>query len=112
MVRSSLMRKAWLPALLLVGCGLRGPGAEEELTLEVAPQTVACSGEAPQRCLLVRRPGEDEWTRFYDPIAGFTHEEGFRYTIVVLRRRLEATPADASSFEYRLLRILSKEPAG
>ena len=100
-----------LSALFMGGCGLLSSPEADVLILEVAPQTVECLGERVQRCLQVRRSAEEEWTNFFDPIEGFVHEEGFLYTIEVERRRVPDPPADASSFEYRLLRILSKEPA-
>ena len=94
---------------LLGACAAVGPAQADVLVLEVGPQTVACTGEAPQRCLRVRRPGESEWTNFYDPIEGFTHEAGVRYRIEVERTRVPHPPADASSFRYRLLRVLERE---
>lgn len=84
---------------------------EEVLVLEVAAETVACVGEMEQRCLRVRAPGDDSWRNFYAPIEGFEHEEGVAYTIEVARREVEDPPQDASSYAYRLLRILEREPA-
>lgn len=101
----------WLPALLFTVCGAPGPASQEILTLEVAPRTVECTGEAPQRCLLVREGADDEWTAFYDRIEGFTYEEGFHYRIRVQRRRIPNPAADASSFEHRLLEVVSQTPA-
>jgi hypothetical protein len=58
----------------------------------------------------VRDPSETEWRNFYDAIEGFTHEAGYRYLIEVSRRPVADPPADGSSFTYRLLRILEREP--
>jgi hypothetical protein len=82
----------------------------EVVTLEVGPETVECVGEAVQRCLRVREHPGDAWRNFYDPIQGFTHEEGFLYRLSVLRERVSDPVADQSSFSWRLLRVLSKEP--
>jgi hypothetical protein len=95
----------------IVGCGARHPSAAEVLTLEVGPQTVACTGEAPQRCLRVRRTPDAPWTNFYGTIQGFTHEEGYLYRLEVDRQRVARPPADGSAYRYRLLRILSKTRA-
>lgn len=99
-------------ALIVSGCASSVSPDEDVLVLEVAPETVECTGEATGRCLQVRYSGSGEWTRFYDSIEGFTHEEGVRYRIEVLRRRVPDPPADGSSFRYRLLRVLEREPAG
>jgi len=82
---------------------------EEILVLEVAPDSVACVGEAVGRCIQVRNPGEAEWRKFYDPIAGFRHEAGIRYTLQVGRRQVIDPPADGSAWTYRLIRIIALE---
>ena len=86
-------------------------GEEEVIVLEVAPERQPCQGEMQDLCLQVRRPGEEEWRNFFDPIEGFDYEPGSSYTIEVRRRRVSTPPADGSSFEYELLEILRKEPA-
>ena len=98
--------------LLLAGCASSVSPDEEVIVLDVAAETVECRGEATQRCLRVRRSGEEAWTNFYDRIEGFTHEEGVRYRLEVIRRRVPAPPADGSSFRYTLLRVLEREPTG
>jgi hypothetical protein len=98
----------WLAVAPLGGCA-SALQPQAVLTLEVAAHTVACTGEAPQRCLLVRREPTDEWSNFYDHIEGFVYEEGYRWRIEVERRRVPNPASDASSYAYRLLRVLSKE---
>jgi hypothetical protein len=102
-----------LAALLavLAGCGLTDPPARDRLTLHVAPHTAECVGAAQGRCLLVREEPRAEWSLFHDPIAGFSHEPGFAYTLRVERRRVPDPPADGSAYEYRLLRILARDAA-
>lgn len=95
---------------VLVGCGLTGPDPDEIVVFEIGPTTVDCMGEFPQRCMLVRSDPSEEWSFFYGPIEGFTHEEGFLFRVEVLRRKVQNPPADGSSLEYRLIRILSREP--
>ena len=97
------------------GCIVSSPaavvGQEQVLVLEIAPDRVPCVGEMAGRCLQVRAPGETEWRTFYDPIEGFQHEEGVRYTLEVGRRSVPNPPADGSAYAYRLLRVIEREPA-
>jgi len=83
---------------------------ETILVYEVAAETVTCQGEAVQQCLQVRAPGTDAWLLFYDPIEGFQHEDGVSYTLEVARRNVPNPPADGSSFAYRLLRVIDRDP--
>lgn len=109
-------RLLWCSALLVLlgGCGILAPDDVDTLTLYVGPTTVDCVGVGPQRCLLVREKPEEEWRYFYGGILGFTHEPGYSYVLRVERRRVANPPADGSSLEYRLRRILSRAaaPAG
>jgi heat shock protein HslJ len=105
---------AGLVWILAGSCGASGPSASahgEVRTLEIAPTTVECVGESVGRCLRVREVPEGEWRTFYSAIEGFTHEEGVRYTVDVLRSERANPPADASRYTYRLLRVISREPA-
>jgi hypothetical protein len=99
----------------LAACGVSAPAAveaqEEILVLEVAPDSVPCVGEMVGHCIQVRSPGEEAWRKFYDPIEGFEHEVGFHYTLRVARRDVPNPPADGSAYAYRLLGVISKEPA-
>ncbi len=104
----------WMPSLLLGVCGapVASPAHEEEiLILDVAPNSVPCTAEGPQRCLRVREVGLERWTYFYDPIRGFDFEEGFRYRLEIAKRTIPNPLADATNAEYRLIRILSREAA-
>jgi len=100
-----------LSALTAGGCGSLATLEPDVLILEVGPETVECVGEMVQRCLRVRLAPDEAWKNFYDPIEGFEYEEGFLYRIEVERSHVPKPLADASSYEYRLLRIISKEPA-
>jgi hypothetical protein len=109
---SLLVRAITIAALaLLSACGnLFGPN-ERVVTMDIAPQLVACVGVAPQQCLRVREHPDTAWTLFYTGIEGFQFEPGFEYTIRVAVRRISDPPADGSSLAYRLLSILRKVPA-
>ncbi|MGH7663928.1 MAG: DUF4377 domain-containing protein [Gemmatimonadaceae bacterium] len=113
MSRSFILRSLACTALagILSGCNELGPDPREWLTLYVAPVTVDCVGVAPQRCLLVKEHPNQEWSYFYGTIAGFTYEPGYSYTLWVERRHIRNPPADGSSSEYRLLRILARDAA-
>lgn len=88
------------------------PTATQEqavVTLFVHEQRVDCHGEAPRKCLQVRRDPADEWTYFYDTIEGFEYEESYRYELRVEVSTDKNPPADKSSFSYRLIEVVSKE---
>lgn len=99
-----------LGLLLLAGCTLVGPDADR-LTLYVGPDRVDCAGAAPQQCLLVRERATAPWTLFYDEIEGFIHQEGFSYQLVVERLPVANPPQDGASLRYRLVRVLTRQPA-
>jgi len=93
----------------LSSCGVFDPDEKNQLTLYVAPHTVDCVGVGPQQCLLVKEHPAEAWRNFYNGITGFTYEPGYTYTLLVEWRRIPNPPADGSSREYRLLRILSQD---
>lgn len=81
----------------------------QHITLFVHEQRVDCHGEMPKKCLQVRRDPAEEWTYFYDTIAGFDYEESYRYELRVEVEKDENPPADKSSLSYRLLDVVSKQ---
>ncbi|HEX8693053.1 MAG TPA: DUF4377 domain-containing protein [Longimicrobium sp.] len=100
-------------AVPVAGCENHPFIAEERVTFFIAPQQVDCVGAFPQKCLLVKHRAEEEWTYFYDPIAGFAYEPGFNYEVIVgIRRAPEPIPADAPAYQYRLIHLVAKTPAG
>lgn len=80
-----------------------------EKTLFVRETLADCEGEGPMKCLPVREKETDEWTLFYSEIEGFTHEAGYRYELRVEVKPRANAPADASSLEYRLVKVVAKE---
>ena len=101
--------------LMLLGitsaCDLLEPDGTNQGTLLVGPTTVDCVGAAPQQCLLVKEHEAHEWTYFYGSIAGFTHELGYTYKLLVEWHHTPDPPMDGSSRAYRLVRLLAQEPA-
>lgn len=87
------------------------PGNENQMVFVVGPELVECEGVAPQMCMLVKRPGDEEFGLFYDTIEGFTFEPGYEYELLVLVEPVEDAPADASSLKYTLVEELSRTPA-
>jgi heat shock protein HslJ len=103
--------------LALAACGTTGdaagpsqtpPSGAVYRTLEVAASRVECVGVGPQTCLQVREAPEEGWTRLHDEIAGFEHEPGYAYQIVVKEEAVANPPADASSIRRTLVTVLSK----
>lgn len=80
------------------------------LTLEIDHHLGECVGLDYRLCMLVREPGETDFTFHYDGIRGFEYEWGRRYRVVVTER--DITPvADGSSIERTLDRVVSEEEA-
>jgi hypothetical protein len=57
----------------------------------------------------VREDPQGEWTYFYETIAGFQHDESYRYELRVEVEEVPDPPADGSSRRYRLVELVSKE---
>lgn len=82
----------------------------EFFVMEVAPEQVECVGVAPQLCLKIRLPGDEDFRFYYDAIQYFNFVAGTSYTLLVERIDRQNVPADASSFIYRLVSILRSSP--
>lgn len=76
--------------------------------LSVGPALAPCTGIIETQCLLVKRPGEDQWTFFYDPIEGFDFQPGYNWTLEVRRTEVKNPPADGSSARWELIRIVEQ----
>ena len=74
----------------------------------IGPGLVECEGVAPMMCLQVAYSEDDEYELFYDQIAGFEPVEGTSYVIDVTITEVEDPPADASSLEYTLAKIVEE----
>ena len=103
------MKKTMLLALffLPLGCGLIEPDPEF-LRLFVGPDYTECMTLVPTTCLQVRFDPLGNWENFSDTIEGFEFEQGFYYELRVRRVSIADPPADASSFRWILLEIISK----
>jgi len=79
--------------------------------IDVAPQLVDCVGVAPMKCMKVKEQGQD-WQLFYSHIEGFIFEPGYNYQLEVkVTKKQQPIPADASSLQWTLVKVISKEKA-
>lgn len=88
--------------------------APATITIEVAPALGECTGVGPQQCMLIREmppPENGGWELLYDPIEGFSYEEGFVWTLRVNVTEVENPPADAPNLHYTLVEVVEKKPA-
>ncbi|MCU0334315.1 MAG: META domain-containing protein, partial [Chitinophagaceae bacterium] len=83
-----------------------------QVTIQVHPQTAACTGVAPTTCLQIRSSDQQPWQRLYGGIRGFEHQPGFLYTLLVKETPISRPPADGSSLQRSLVKVIKKIPAG
>lgn len=99
-----------IPLVLgLIGCDILGIGGPTERVLLVNHHKVECVGVAIFLCMLVREPGDGQFSYFYGSPEGFTYEWGFLYELEVDEYEVSDPPADASSVRTVLSRVVSKE---
>ncbi len=82
--------------------------AEETKTIFVNSQLMDCVGVGPQKCMQIKYDLDSDWQFFYDRIDGFIFSEGFSYELLVKISDIENPPDDASSKNYELIKIISK----
>lgn len=100
--------KYWWILFLSVGAITACKSSQE--ILYIAPQKQDCIGLIPMECFLVKKTiDQPEWEYFYENIQGFNFEEGYAYKIKVKVKDLKSVPADASSKEYILLKLIEKK---
>lgn len=86
-------------------------GIPEGTNLRVNYFTTNCTGLFEQQCLLIQEKddlGTDNWDYFYAPIEDFDFEAGFIYNLEIKKTEIENPPADAPTYTYKLVRIISK----
>ncbi len=75
----------------------------------VASETRDCTGVGPQKCLLVKTGGHNDWIFMYEGIEGFDYEPGYEYVLEVRQEeRAQPVPADRSTYKYVLVKVVSK----
>ena len=101
-----------LPPALLLGvtasCNLVGIGGPDTERLIVQHYAAECVGLTVQQCLLVKEPGQADFTFSYGWIEGFDYEWGYIYEVEVEKRTVPNPPQDGSSIRVILRDIKSK----
>ncbi|WP_179351767.1 DUF4377 domain-containing protein [Winogradskyella vidalii] len=104
-----------LPTLILtVMLSSCGASKSTNSTYWVNSAKVDCdAGAGKATCLQVSKNDayeNAEWTNFYSPIEGFNFEPGYLQKIEVSETVIDKSniPADASSIQYKLIRVLEK----
>ncbi|RQT41772.1 DUF4377 domain-containing protein [Burkholderia cepacia] len=77
-------------------------------TVQVAPQSVRCTGVAPMECLQVRNGPNEPWSLWYAGIEGFAYQPGYQYTLEIDEYRVARPPADGSSIRWVLKRVVER----
>lgn len=74
---------------------------------------VDCMGVGPMKCLQIQKGSTvdaEAWKLFYDQVEGFEYEPGYLYQLQVkVSEKSAPIPADASSLQYELIKVISKE---
>ncbi|CAF1106324.1 unnamed protein product [Didymodactylos carnosus] len=78
-------------------------------TIYVAQNKAKCFGMIPMDCFLVKMKPNDKWRFSYNNIEKFHYKEGFQYTLMIKETEIANPPADHSSVQWVLHRILSKK---
>lgn len=104
------MKHLLLAAMAVAACTW-GKAQTKQVTIQVHPQTVACTGVAPASCLQIRSGDQQPWQNIFGGIRGFQHQPGFLYTLAVKETRVSRPPADGSSLQRTLVKIIKKIPA-
>lgn len=124
------------PQLMLTGAGgdklvftgiatpeTRYGGSGETVFLEVAAKTKACNHPLipNKQCLQVRqiqydakglKTAQGNWQSFYQPIDGYTHQNGVRNILRVKRYQIANPPADAPNSAYVLDMVVETDRSG
>ena len=105
------MKLIWaiMPLVFLGVAGLQESFADETKTIFIGPNLVDCVGVGPQKCMMIKESADSDWTYFYNNIKGFEFKSGYEYELQVKITERDNVPADASSLEYQLIKITSKQ---
>lgn len=105
--------QALFPVVLaLASCRSTTEPLVRDLRIEVAATRTPCWGAFfVSTCLQIRRVGQVAWEPLLPVIEGFTHVEGYLYTLDVRVYRLVKPPEDGPGERYELRRVVSRRPA-
>lgn len=95
--------------LSLNACNTTQNLGKDEVLMYIAAEQVDCVGVVPMKCLQVKESKDDNWTYFYSAIDGFSYESGYEYELLIKKTKVsDPVPADASSIQYHLIKVLKK----
>jgi heat shock protein HslJ len=100
------MKKMVFALVLLVSTTI---GFGQTKTFYLNSQRQNCTGVGPMQCLQFKEKQNEDWKLLYQPIEGFTFEEGYFYKLKVRQIQVKNPPADGSSLRYVLKKEISKE---
>lgn len=105
------MKKVWLiPMMALSLLTVQNANAAGKTeTFYINSKLVDCVGVGPQKCMQVRNSPKSDWTLFYGGIEGFTFVPGYQYKLKVAVTKVKNPPADGSSLNYKLVKMLGKK---
>lgn len=98
-----------LIALLTITTFAKAIANSEIITMEIKENKADCTGVGPMKCYLVKYKSSKDWEYFYTGFQNFKYQEGYRYKVQVKRTKLKNVPADASSYKYEVVKVLSKK---
>lgn len=84
---------------------------QKTVTLYVSATTGECTGMTgtPHECMLIKEKGEKTWEPCeFNGIEGFTYEKGYEYELLATKTIYANPPADGSSYDYTLIKVVSK----
>lgn len=84
-------------------------GQNQTKILFVDSQLATCSGVGLTQCMRVRSNASQDWKLFYGNIKGFDYEPGYTYQLQVTESKIANPPADGSSIQTTLVKVLKKE---
>lgn len=93
--------------ILLLSLGILN--AQDVKEIFIHPHKVACTGVAPTTCMQYRYTNNEAWKLMYGSIKGFSHQEGTSYTLKIKEKKLKNVPADGSSIERVLVKIVASK---
>lgn len=100
-------------AVLLIGLVFFATHANAKtIRMTIKEELASCTGVAPQSCFQVKYKKSKDWELFYSQIEGFDYTPGYRYVIDVIQTKIKNVPADASSYTYKLKRVVEKKQIG
>ena len=99
---------------LMVSCATHKANKSNEYIFWVNSAKVPCEGVGAMQCMKVQKGdtlNSEEWELFYSKIDGFDYQPGYIYKLIVREEKIEKenVPADASSINFKLIKVVEKQ---